>query len=84
MTDIKVKPAEDKEEEDKEEIKKEEPEKKPNFLTTKESDYIISQFYQLISIYYSVNNLDESTIPKDSNFYMNEMLKILKSFHVIE
>lgn len=56
----------------------------PNIITEKESDHIISQFSHLITIYYASNQVDGTNIPKDANFYMNEMLKILKDFSIIE
>ncbi len=56
----------------------------PNIITEKESDHIISQFFHLITVYYASNQIEVTTIPKEANYYMNEMLKILKDFHIIE
>lgn len=77
--ELELKPAE--------EEKAPDEQKKPEFLiqlNKKEGDFLINEFYQLISIYYSANQLSSNDIPKDPNYYITEIIKKFKEFHIIE
>lgn len=64
-----------------------EPEKKEQIILTlnkKEGEYILNEFYNLITIFYATNQLSDTPLPKEPNWYLNEILLIMKEFHIIE
>jgi len=63
------------------------PEKKEQILINlnkKEGEYVLNEFYNLLTIYYSANQLSDTPLPKEPNWYLNEILLIMKEFHIIE
>jgi len=63
-----------------------EPEKKEQLinLNKREGEYILNEIYNLLTIYYSANQLSNTPLPKEPNWYLNEILLTMKEFHIIE
>ena len=64
-----------------------EPEKKEQLiinLNKREGEYILNEIYNLLTIYYSANQLNDTPLPKEPNWYLNEILLTMKEFHIIE
>ena len=55
----------------------------PKYIQEKESSYVLNQIYNMIAIYYSVAQLEETSIPKEANWYLNQILLLLKEFKII-
>ena len=71
--------------EEKEPIEQQTPEKKEQInINKKEGEYILNEIYNLLTIYYSANQLGDTPLPKEPNWYLNEILLTMKQFHIIE
>lgn len=55
----------------------------PETLTNKEAQYILDEFYNLLMIYISSNQLSSDDIPKDSKYYLNQILILLEKTGII-
>jgi len=56
----------------------------PEKITKNESSYILEQVYNMISTYYSTSQIDEIELPKNPNWYLNEILILFVKMGIIE
>lgn len=77
MTDeIKLEPVEEKEEKQPEWLL-------PETLTEKTAQYVNEQIQARLNTYYSINQIEETPLPKEAKWHLNEIMLLLKEFDII-